>query len=226
MDVIELKKRYLGSTATKYDESRTTQSKWLRETEEVLVLLQDLQSDDLSILDIPCGTGRIIELLDEKGIQFDAYVGGDISEDMLAVSRSKIPTYLASKTTVTCADALTYQGRQDGKSPTLVLSLRFVNWLDKNHLEGLLENLKCSGAKRICVTNRSIRPSRNILLEIIYQLIARVSYLTWKRKQSLHDKSFFLAVLGAEWSIESDVVLEERLDATALSLLVFKKTLR
>ena len=225
MDFLELKQRYFGNRATQYDESRVRQPKWARETVELLAVLKDLQGDDLSILDIPCGTGRIIDLLDEEIILFSAYFGADISEDMLAVSRSKIPSELAGKISVTRADAFTYKGHQD-VAPSLVLCLRFVNWLDENDLERLFENLKCSGATRICITNRSIQPASNFLSKMISRLTAKLSYSTWKRKQSLHDKSSFLAILGAEWSLDRDVHLESRRDATQLSLLVFKKQQR
>jgi len=223
MDFLELKKRYLGRAATQYDQSRTMHPKWRAESQEILLLLSALQSDDLSILDLPCGTGRIIDLLDGGNIRFGAYVGVDISEDMLAVSRSKVSPDIASKIAITYADALTYRADQSKKPPTLIFCLRFVNWLGENHLKSLLENLKHSGAIRICITNRSIKPAGNILLKIIYQLTARLSYSTWKRKQSLHDTSFFSAALGADWSVDVETNLESRLDATVLSLLVFKK---
>ncbi|MDB2689108.1 class I SAM-dependent methyltransferase [Luminiphilus sp.] len=223
MNFDELKERYIGSVATRYDQDRITQPKWIRETEAILLLLQNVECEDLSILDLPCGTGRIIDLLSAEKIKFRAYKGGDISEDMLEVSRSKLNPKMAGKVTVTQANALSYRHGENEITPSLIFCLRFVNWLKKNDLITLLENLKKSGATRICITNRSIKPASNIVSKIIYQLTARLSYSTWKREQKLHDNAFFLKVLGTDWSLDGETNLETRLDATALSLLIFKK---
>lgn len=219
----KLKERYIGSTATRYDQNRIAQPKWIRETEAILLLLQELQSEDLSILDLPCGTGRVIDLLVEGNIKFREYEGGDISGDMLGVSKGKINPQITDRITLTQADALSYRRGKNKITPSIIFSLRFVNWLDKNDLKILLENFKKIGAKRICITNRSIKPASNIVSKIIYQLTARTSYLTWKRNQNLHNNSFFLEVLGTDWSVDGEINLENRPDATALSLLIFRK---
>src|SRR5207248_1931426 len=43
-----------------------------------------------SVLDIPCGTGRITELLLEQGL---TVLGGDISEPMIEIARGKLAEY-------------------------------------------------------------------------------------------------------------------------------------
>ena len=54
-----------------------------------------------TVLDVPCGTGRLLELFSEKRLNV---VGGDISEEMLSIARrrfTKNPRFLFQKCDVT-----------------------------------------------------------------------------------------------------------------------------
>lgn len=223
MNFFELKTRYFGHRAKHYDQARVRHTKWVKESESLLLFLKEMQSEALSILDLPCGTGRIIDLLANDSICFEYYFGGDISDDMLDIAKNKIPQEIAHKTSVGNANALNYAQNPEAKLPTVVFCLRFVNWLSRNDLKLLLKNLENTGATRICITNRSINRSGNILLRIFREIASKISYSTWKRQQVLHDINFFLEQLGAKWQIEREEELESRLDGTVLSLLVFHR---
>lgn len=84
------KKSYYGSTAARYDEERFTSIKgrWLdrREKHSVTRALQHVERDS-TILDLPCGTGRITQHLLTLGYHV---AGGDISTDMIAIARKRI----------------------------------------------------------------------------------------------------------------------------------------
>ena len=223
MDFFELKARYLGHRAKHYDQARVRHTKWVKESESLLLFLKEIESEALSILDLPCGTGRIIDLLANHSIRFGYYFGGDISDDMLDIAKNKIPQEIAHKTSVANANALSYAQNPEAQVPSVVFCLRFVNWLSRNDLKLLLKNLKNTGATHICITNRSIDRSGNILQRIFREIASRISYSTWKRQQMLHDINFFLEELGAEWRIEREEKLESRLDGTVLSLLIFHR---
>lgn len=70
---------YHGKKAAIYDESRVGTAAWEAEHKAVESLLSDGP-----VIDVPCGTGRFVELYRRRGI--DA-VGVDISHDMLAIAK-------------------------------------------------------------------------------------------------------------------------------------------
>ena len=223
MKSFELKKRYFGKTAEMYDETRRQQRKWVKEDRAILCVLQQYRGGELKILDMPCGTGRVLDILFRAGIELDSYEGLDVSDAMLSVAEAKIPAELAMKVKVLESDALSYARGENEEKPDLVLCLRFVNWLSRDDLKKLTLVLKGTGAKSLCITNRSVRKGGNFFSSIIFYLLAKISYLTWKRQQNLHDVANFLDFLGSDWMIETEVPLETRVDGTSFSLLVFER---
>ena len=75
----EMQHRYEGNVAIQYEADRSDQLAWKREEKIIRKLCRQLPSGS-RILDIPCGTGRLLPLFD----QFQHQVwGADISLDML-----------------------------------------------------------------------------------------------------------------------------------------------
>lgn len=223
MKSFELKKRYFGKTAEMYDGARIQHSKWIKEDRAILRVLQQYRGGELKVLDMPCGTGRALDILVSAGIEFDSYEGLDVSDAMLSVAETKIPPDLAMKVKVSESDALSYARGEDEEKPDLVLCLRFVNWLSRDDLEKLIQVVKSTGAKSICITNRSVRKGGDFFSSMIFYLLAKISYSTWKRQQNLHDVANVLEFLGSDWMIEKEVLLETRVDGTSFSLLVFER---
>ena len=81
---------YYGPVASRYDEERfsSAKGKWLDQKEKMSIT-RALEHVDKSctILDLPCGTGRITEHVLSLGYRV---VGADISEDMIALAASRI----------------------------------------------------------------------------------------------------------------------------------------
>jgi ubiquinone/menaquinone biosynthesis C-methylase UbiE len=74
-----------GAVAEVYDEVRPADAQW-REVFELLYREADLGAG--RVLDVGCGTGRLLDALAERGV---AGTGVDKSPEMLAVARRKLP---------------------------------------------------------------------------------------------------------------------------------------
>lgn len=77
--------RYHGNRALAYDEIRSQQEWWRRESEAMQKILRRLR-DCHNVLDVPCGSGRFFPLYRDVGL---ATTGLDISSSMLAECREK-----------------------------------------------------------------------------------------------------------------------------------------
>ena len=75
----EMEHRYEGNGAIQYEANRAEQLAWKREETGIRNLCKRLPSGS-RILDIPCGTGRLLPLFDQFQHQIS---GADISLDML-----------------------------------------------------------------------------------------------------------------------------------------------
>jgi ubiquinone/menaquinone biosynthesis C-methylase UbiE len=118
----ELRERYSGEAAKKYEAIRAKGRKWQRETTAVTEILSKLPRRS-TLLDSPVGTGRFVPLYREFNFKV---VGVDISDDMLAEARAKIAEYGADMIALQ-GDALDLQ-LPDGAFQAGVC-MRFFNWL-------------------------------------------------------------------------------------------------
>lgn len=123
MDVNRLAMQYRGDKAAKYDCERVNNAKFKGEQTAVERLLSTVPKGS-SIIDIPVGTGRFVELYKRLGLSASGF---DISPDMLTVAAEKsrslgyaIPLEVGN---IMSLDA------QDG-SCDVALSICFFNWVD------------------------------------------------------------------------------------------------
>lgn len=111
--------RYYGDTAEKYDAVRKQQPWWQTEQDEMKSLLGMLPRD-LSVVDIPFGTGRFVLDYLERGF---TVFGLDASEDMLKAAQTALGQDYEKCTAVTgLSTALPFA---DGQFDLLV-STRFL----------------------------------------------------------------------------------------------------
>ena len=134
MEFARLSKRYLGEAADKYDADREQTAKWEREQSAVERILGALPRH-LSILDIPVGTGRFIELYGRLGLQA---TGLDISADMLSRAREKAE-HTGAGITLREGDIRSIAG-PDGAFD-IALCIRFLNWIDLEGVRAVLREL-------------------------------------------------------------------------------------
>lgn len=90
----EGKRRYQDTTvADHYDDRRFSSRKGrMTDKKEKQNILQALRRADISghVLDVPCGTGRMTELLLQKGLRVTA---GDISDEMMGHAQRRVEKY-------------------------------------------------------------------------------------------------------------------------------------
>lgn len=81
-------RNYSGETARQYEARRTRQVKWQRE-QEILAQMIATLSAETTVLDCPCGTGRLFPFFAAAGVKVKAV---DVSRDMLKEARAKLDT--------------------------------------------------------------------------------------------------------------------------------------
>lgn len=79
-------RKYTGGVATGYDEKRKDSPKWKREQEIIENLLSSVPAGS-RMLDVPTGTGRLIERANTLGL---IYTGMDVSAEMLDLAAKKV----------------------------------------------------------------------------------------------------------------------------------------
>ena len=123
--------RYTGSVARDYVARRAGGPKWRREQDVVAQCLRQLPRGS-TILDVPIGTGRFIELY--AGCDHHVY-GLDVSRDMLAQARAQAGIHDAKLTPALGeAESLPLLDR----SVDYVLCVRLLNWVPLPVLANML----------------------------------------------------------------------------------------
>lgn len=152
MNFTELAQRYRGQVASRYDARRSTKTKWLREQDAVAQLLARLPAGS-SLLDVPVGTGRFIDLYQSCGL---AATGIDVSADMLAEAARKAQP-------LGYAMALRQGDIRRIDSPDAsfdtVLCVRFLNWVDTATLGSVLDELTRVSRRRLILSIRTYLPT-------------------------------------------------------------------
>lgn len=88
-----LKNRYYGDVAKLYDTERfhSRRGKFIDQLEKKAIIKLINSVDNLdTVLDIPCGTGRITQLLLDLGYNV---IGADVSKDMIKIAQKKLNNY-------------------------------------------------------------------------------------------------------------------------------------
>jgi len=125
--------KYFGRKAAEYDEKRASKQSTQRDQVTVEDYLAKIPPGG-SVLDIPAGTGRFIEFCIGRGL---VYTGVDISQDMLELARTKIPTGVTS-VNLRVADARALPFENDAFDYAIVI--KFIKWLPT--LEILIDVLR------------------------------------------------------------------------------------
>jgi ubiquinone/menaquinone biosynthesis C-methylase UbiE len=134
MEFSTLSKRYHGDRADQYDRDREQTAKWELEQSAVASLLSSLPRP-FSLVDIPVGTGRFVELYKQLGL--DA-TGIDVSSDMLAKARAKAE--LAGAGITLKEGDVRAISAPDGTFH-VALCVRFLNWIDITGVRAVLREL-------------------------------------------------------------------------------------
>ena len=140
-------RRYAGKGASSYERARAG-DKWDAEEAAFDELYGRVRPR--SVLDCPVGTGRFIDRYARDGV---SALGVDLSEDMLAEAREKVPP--GAHVRLLKANVLDpAHAERLGRDHDLVVCVRFVYAVEKSKLQGLFRTFSQTGAKHLLVGMR------------------------------------------------------------------------
>lgn len=156
MEFERLSEQYHGAVAEDYDRRREQTPRWLREQAAVEKLLDGIERQ-YTVLDIPVGTGRFVELYEQIG--FSA-IGLDVSEDMLSHARSKAEQSRSSiKLQLGDIRNIPFPDATFGIS----VCIRFLNWVDIRAANEVMNELARVSKRYVVVSITHFVPVRSLL---------------------------------------------------------------
>lgn len=146
------KTAYRGEVATRYEAARTIEPVWQLEQDFVARWATARQPGE-SVLDVPTGTGRFLEIFRARGLRVKAW---DISEDMLAEIRRRWPDAMKHEIDVRAADAERLP--LEDSAVDHVLSWRFFHLVPPAVIDGVLREFRRVARVSIVVQVFAVRP--------------------------------------------------------------------
>lgn len=141
--------KYHGRKAETYDEIRTKQKRWHVENETVARMLP---LDTHSVLDMPVGTGRFLPLYVERKI--GVVSGIDISEEMIALARKKVPRRKPSDVIIDLSVGDAQKTKFDDRGVDVAVCVRFLDLIDEDAMRAVLIELARVTKRAIILTIR------------------------------------------------------------------------
>lgn len=202
-----LAKTYTGKAAESYDTKRSVSRKWQLEQSAVRRILASLPHG-ISLIDIPVGTGRFIELYRELGI---AASGVDISNDMIARAREKADTFGFK---IDLHQGSIFEIPAASGSFDCAFCIRLLNWLSLADVELALRELSRVSSKFIVVGVRMKSDDVSFLssLKLIAEGFWRkhLSKKKTRNKITVHDRPSIQSIFAR---LELGQVLSETIEA-------------
>ncbi len=138
-DITLVAEKYQGEAASTYEETRTGQLKWASEKKILTEIIGGLDPGT-AVLDIPCGTGRLHELLSHLNV-----IGMDVNTEMSDQAKAKGMSVRHGD--VTCIPL-------GDKSVDVSFCIRLLNWLNEADARRALVELQRVTRKQITFTLR------------------------------------------------------------------------
>lgn len=174
--------KYRGRKASTYDAIRVKQARWDLENEVVERWLDELRP--ASILDCPFGTGRFVKFYEKLRTEF--VTGVDISEEMLALARKKLPKRAP------CAFELTKGSAEKidaaDKKYDVVICVRFLDLIDEDAMQTVLKEMCRVALRSVLLTIRlgdRYVPKSNTAEHDRKKFLALVSRLGFRVKETV-----------------------------------------
>lgn len=143
-------KIYFGKAAETYDEVRNANPVTLEDDLAISKFL-DMISDGDRLLDIPCGTGRVLQLIANRDI---LYFGVDISNDMIEIAKTKSLNQNRASFQLGDARRLDF----DDMSFEYLICIKFLKWLSNDdEVASVLKELNRVTSK-FAFINIKVRP--------------------------------------------------------------------
>ena len=138
----KMRTHYIGEIARGYEARRGVHEKWRREQEILAGIICDLP-DDVSVLDIPCGTGRLFHFFAERSAKVEAL---DISDDMLKEARAK---HAESGGDITIGRGDIFQIEMPDMSVDTAFAIRIMNRIGIDDVSQALKELQRVAQRQI-----------------------------------------------------------------------------
>jgi ubiquinone/menaquinone biosynthesis C-methylase UbiE len=133
---------YYGDKAKKYLERRANQGHWDIEQKLIRELLREAEPGS-SVLDVPFGTGRFVEIYLQGGLKVS---GVEISADMVAVAKETLgPSFDKCRVMIASADAIPF----DENSFDFVVCCRFLGMTPLEMARAVLLELRRVARRKI-----------------------------------------------------------------------------
>jgi ubiquinone/menaquinone biosynthesis C-methylase UbiE len=216
MHVDELATRYYGNTALQYDAKRARTAQWDREQSGLATILGTLDRGS-TIVDIPVGTGRFLEIYAQHGLRA---TGLDVSTDMLQQARSKA-TSLGLTIDLRKSDIRNINAADDAFDAALCV--RFLNWVNLAGLDAAIGQLARVARSSVLCAIRHYAPlgdlnvqTRRGAMRLAKQVVTRIrKRFTGKDGLVFHEKREIAGVLAKHrLEVVSATCIEHRSDGT------------
>lgn len=174
VSIAQTSKKYRGKKAASYDAVRKRQQRWALENEAVARMLRGTTG---AVLDVPCGTGRFFSLYFEERL---TVTGVDISEEMLALARRKVPRGRSAALKI--GDATNLRGCECD----VAVCVRFLDLIDEEAMRKVVTELCGVARNRIVLTIRlgtKYVPKVNTATHDSRKFNALVTRLGWCREE-------------------------------------------
>jgi len=175
-------KAYYNDIATNYDKDRIIEPIWNEEQSFISNYISERESGS-TILDVPVGTGRFIDIYLKKKMHV---IGIDISDDMLSEAQKKFENN--NLVNLECGDA-TALSFGDG-SVDYVVCWRLVHLLDSENLDLMISELSRVCRKEIVI---QIYETTNKAPSIYFRILRKIRTTTKKiftKREKLGKKSW------------------------------------
>jgi ubiquinone/menaquinone biosynthesis C-methylase UbiE len=223
LDFTSLAKKYVGNTASGYEDFRARSLKWCVEEEAARELLDEVAIGSRS-LDVPVGTGRLLPHI--KARQFDAH-GLDVSPDMLAIAQEQaddadmdIELRLGDIREIPFSD-----GHFD-----LVTCLRFLNWIDEEGVEEVVTELARVSSDKVLLGIRYLPPPDEVIrrpspvVRLAMRAMGAPQSFGDRHGLKFHQKQFLESLFER---LDLDIIrmrlIERRLDGTDYAFFMLRK---
>lgn len=161
------KSAYHGEVAARYDADRRVEPLWAQEQAFVQAWAADVP-EGATVLDIPTGTGRFLEIFHERRLHVLAQ---DISEDMLAEIRRLHPTVDPTRLQISKGDAEAIA--LPDAAVDVVLSWRFLHLIPMPVVRRVMREFRrvCRGPVVVQVFAVEPRPESGLLMKAVKSVL-------------------------------------------------------
>lgn len=222
MTAEKIKDKYIGEVAQNYEARRASGDKWAKEQVAMEGLLKTLAQGS-SVLDIPVGTGRFVEMYKKHDLH---PTGIDVSDDMLSQAQEKA-TENDCQMNFEIADIRNIP--RDNSTFDVVICIRFLNWVSEDELRKILKELSRVSRKDVFIGVRTYAPIRCAsILHALKNTRSALKELKKRVKKSkattIHkQKSLEAAIEDSKLSIHQNTLIERGYDLSIYQFYHLKK---